>query len=179
MLTVTYSLVTISAEQKNVRNLLFRLRQDIENCLKKLQELDLTKVEAILNKLAQFDRYSHARKVEVYVIPAIRGTAHEVDLLLAELESMSAQAIVILKAAQERLRQAFVRGIDEVRELYRAMQVYCDSLLNRLAKEEEELLPMVGRLLSIDEWFPIAAQFLSDDDNARRRNAPFAPQLPA
>lgn len=173
MLTATYSIVTISAEQKSARSILSRLRQYIQSCLTRLQEIDLPKLESTLNKLTQFDQYCHARKVELYVIPAIRGTTHEVDSLLAELESMSARAVDILKSAQEQLRQAFDQGVEKINELCSAMEIYCDNLLKRLAKEEEELMPMVGRLLSVDEWFALAAKFLSDDaDNPQRRQAP-------
>ncbi len=171
MLTATYSLVAISAEQKNARSILSTLRQYIHSCWKSLQDLDLVKIEAAFNKLTQFDQYCHARKVEMYVIPAVRGATREVDSLLAELESMSARGIDILRSVQDQLRQAFDQGIVKINELCNAMEVYCDNLFKRLAKEEEELLPMVGRLLTVDEWFPIAAKFLKDDaENLKRRH---------
>jgi len=168
MLTATYSLVAISIEQKNVRSTLSRLRQTVQNCWKSLQDLDLTKAESIFNKLTQFDQYFHTRKVELYVIPAIRGTAREVDLLLAELESISACGIAILGSIQEQLRQAFTEGALKIQELCNAMEGYCDHLFQRLMKEEEELLPMVRRLLTADQWFPIATQFLSEDSAPQR-----------
>ncbi len=174
MLTATYSLVAISAEQKNARSLLSRLQQYIHNCWKSLQDLDFPQLESAFNKLTQFDQYCHKRKVEMYVIPAVRGATREVDSLLAELESMSARGIDILRSVQDQLRHAFDQGVVKINELCKAMEIYCDNLLKRLAKEEEELLPMVGRLLTVDEWFSIAAQFLSDDAKQlkRRRIAP-------
>lgn len=174
MLTATYSLVAISAEQKNVRSILSRLQQYIHNCWKSLQDLDLPLLESAFNKLTQFDQFCHERKVEMYVIPAVRGATREVDSLLAELESMSARGIDILRSVQDQLRQAVDQGVVKINELCKAMEIYCDNLLKRLAKEEDELLPMVGRLLTIDEWFPIAAKFLSDDAKQleRRHIAP-------
>ncbi|HJW54744.1 MAG TPA: hemerythrin domain-containing protein [Burkholderiaceae bacterium] len=177
MLTATYSLVAISAEQKNAQTILRKLRQYIQACVKKLQEVDISKLETMFNKLTQFDQYCHARKVEVYLIPAIRGATHEVDSLLAELESMSARAITILKSVQDHLRQAWGQGVDKIQELYNAMEIYCDNLLTRLTREEQELLPILERLFSIDEWFAIAAKFLSDDADQKNRRAP--PRLPA
>ncbi|HYD82363.1 MAG TPA: hemerythrin domain-containing protein [Paucimonas sp.] len=179
MLTATYSLITISAEQKNVRTILSRLREYIDSCLKSLEEPDLGKIESALNKLSQFDRYCHARKVEMYLIPSVRGMAHEIDALLAELESMSARAIEMLKSAQEKLRQAFEQGLDKIGELFRAMQNYCDNLLKRFAREEEELLPLLEQRLPGDQWFSIAAQFLSDDDGEHKRMHVPPPRLPA
>ena len=135
-----------------------------------MQEADLPKLESALKKLTQFDQYCHARKVELYVIPAVRGATTEVDSLLAELESMSAHGVAILQSAQEQLHQAFDQGVAKLKDLWRAMEFYCDNLLKRLAKEEEELLPMIGRLLSIDEWFEIAAKFLRDDARQKRQH---------
>jgi hemerythrin-like domain-containing protein len=172
MLTATYSLVAISTEQKTARSILSTLQRHIRSCMKKLQELDLNKLKSAVDKLSQFDRYCHTRKVEMYVIPAVRGATDEVDSLLAELESISARCIDILRSAQEQLRQAFEQGIVKVNELCSSLEIYCDNLLKRLAKEEEELLPMVGRLLTADEWFPIAAQFLSDDADSHKRHYP-------
>lgn len=178
MLTATYSLVTISAEQKNVRNLLSRLREYIDACVKSLKEPDLGKIETALNKLTQFDRYCHARKVEMYLIPSVRGMAHEIDALLAELESMSARAIEMLKTAQEKLLQVVEQGIEKVRELFRVMQNYCDNLLKRFAREEEELLPLLEQRLPGDQWFSIAAKFLSDENEDHKRVHVRPPQLP-
>jgi hemerythrin-like domain-containing protein len=178
MLTATYSLVTISAEQKSIRNLLGRLREYIDSCVRSLEEPDLGKIETALNKLTQFDRYCHARKVEMYLIPSVRGMAHEIDALLAELESMSARAIDMLKTAQEKLLQAVEQGVEKIRELFRAMQNYCDNLLKRIAREEEELLPLLEQRLPGDQWFSIAAKFLSDEDEDHKRAHVRPPQLP-
>lgn len=170
MLTATYTIAAISAEQKKAHTILSRLREYIDAYLMRLQEFDLSKIEATLNTLSQFDRYCHARKVEKYLIPSVRGTAQEIDKLVAELESMSARAIEKLHAAQEKLRQAAEQGIDKVRELFRAMEAYCDSLLTRLEKEEEELLPLLGRLLPGDEWFEIGAKFLRSEELPQRQH---------
>ena len=163
MLTATYSIVAISAEQKNSRSILFRLQQYLHNCLEKFNGRDHGAIAAALEKLAQFDQRWHMRKMELYVIPAIRGATHEVDCLLEELELMSSRGLAILRSAQEKMRRALDQGLDYVKDVYRSLEGYCENLSQRLAKEENELLPMVGRLLTSEQWFPIAAQLLSDD----------------
>ena len=115
MLTATYSLVAISAEQKKIRNVLGRLREYIDSCIRNLEAPELGRIETALNKLAQFDRYCHARKVEMYLIPSVRGMAREIDTLVAELESMSARAVDMLKSAQEILQAAAGQGMDTMR----------------------------------------------------------------
>lgn len=175
MLTATYSLVTISAEQKNSRSILSHLQEYIKACLKKIQDNDLLTLRAAFEKIAQFDQYCHARKMELYVIPTIRGMTREVDALIEELESISARGIAILRSAQEKLRNALEQGVAHLSELCRSMDVYCENLLQRLAKEEEELLPMVKRSLDTEGWFQIAEKFLTDEAyTPKRRSAVLA-----
>ena len=179
MLTATYSIVAISAEQKNSRSVLFRLQEYLHSCLEKFNGRDLGAIASALEKLSQFDQYWHTRKMELYVIPAIRGATHEVDSLLEELESMSTRGMAILRSAQEKMRRALEQGLDYVRDVYRSLEVYCEHLSQCLAKEENELLPMVGRLLTSEQWFPIAAKLLSDDAHgAKRRYLPDIADVP-
>ena len=169
MLTATYSIVAISAEQKKSRSILFRLQQYLHNCLEKFNGHDFGAIATALEKLSQFDQHWHMRKMELYVIPAIRGATQEVDCLLEELESMSSRGVAILRSAQEKIRRALEQGLDYVSEVYRSLEGYCENLSQCLAKEENELLPMVGRLLTSEQWFPIAAQLLSDDAHGVKR----------
>lgn len=175
MLTATYTLVAVSNEQKNARIILSQLRLYIDECMKRIHELDLTKIEAILNHLNQFDQYCRARKFELYLIPSIRGTAVEIDHLVGELESISTRAMETLKEVRERLLHSLEANIETCGELCHAMKVYCDNLLGRLTKEEE-LLPLLGRMLSNEQWFPIATQFLSED---KRKHKPDPVRVPS
>jgi hemerythrin-like domain-containing protein len=177
MLSATFSLVAISAEQKKIRNVLSQLREYIDSCTRNLEAPELGRVETALNKLAQFDRYCHARKVEMYLIPSVRGMAREIDVLVAELESMSARAVDMLKSAQEILQAAAGQGMDKMCDLFRAMQTYCDNLLKRFTREEEELLPMLEQRLPGDRWFSIAAQFLSEGERNKRRTTAALPHV--
>jgi len=171
MLTATYSLVAISAEQKNARCMLSRLHAQIQNILHDFHSINRTCVEGALHKLEQFEEYCHKRKVETYVIPAIRKSTHEADPILAELESLSSRCVHILHSLHEQLRSAFDKGLAEVRRVCSAMEMVCRNLLKRFAKEEEELFPIVRGLLPIEEWFDIAAKFLSDDKKGRHHAA--------
>lgn len=162
MLTTTYTLITLSVEQKTSRTILSQLQESIRNILRKVHEYDLGQFKSVLEKLAQFDQYCHRRKMELYVIPAIRGVTHEVDALLAELESFSQQGMHQLQAAREKISQALKAGADQLAELYHVVVDYCDNLRRRFDKEEGELMPLVSSLLTSEQWFPIAAQCLSD-----------------
>lgn len=163
MLTVTYALVTLSVEQKKSRNILSTLQQQIQSCAEKRGPADRSFIESILYQLVQFDEACRWRNLELYVIPALSRATTEAQALIAELELLSSAGENILRSVRCRLWQAFEQGSDGLKDLCGAMDHYCHSLFQRLAKEEDELLPMAQRIISNDEWFDIAAQFISHD----------------
>lgn len=167
MLTATYSIVAISAEQKRARKLLVKLQQTIVNAWKNFQDSDFAGIEAALHKLALFDQKFHARKVEKYVIPAIKSATHVADPLLDELEALNSYCLRILQTLQAQVHQAIGLGIakqkDVQKEVRTAVDLYCSKLQLRLAKEEQELLPLLPKVLSGDEIFELGARFLEED----------------
>ncbi|MDB5823847.1 MAG: hypothetical protein JWR21_2551 [Herminiimonas sp.] len=162
MLTATYSLVTLSVEQKNARCGLSALQQFISNNARSAAQPDVVVLETAINKLSEFDEYCHSRKVEMYVIPAIRKATREADPLLAELESLSHRGLCILGSLRVGVRSAVGQGREKIEELCASMELYCANLYQRLVKEEE-LFNIAQRVISMDQWFSIAADFLSDD----------------
>jgi hemerythrin-like domain-containing protein len=169
MLTATYSIVTITTEQTKARRILHRLQQYVRNAWKGLMSIDVPSFESTVNNLAQFDRFCHARKVEVHVIPTVRRITSEADHLLAELEALSVSGMNALRALREQIGRAVHNGLLRVNEVCGPMELYCHHIQQRLAREEDELFPMVRRLLSIEEWFVIAEKFLADDAMLRSR----------
>jgi hemerythrin-like domain-containing protein len=181
MLTATYSLVTIAAEQDKAHGLLSRLQQYIQNAWQGLQNVDFAFLDAAFNRLLTFDDYCRNRKVERYLVPALRCATHDADALLAELDALSARGAEILHAVRRHL--ANVLEISSVRagEICHSMELYCHSFSQRLKKEDELLFPIARRLLSVEEWFSLAAKFLAEDAQAsgRRRQSAIAPYSPA
>lgn len=163
MLTATYSLVAISSEQQKARRILTRLQQSISQVWKNLQEVDLAGVEAVIHKLAQFDRLVGERKMARYVIPALKSASRDIDALLEELDALSGFCLHLLQSLQQQSRRVLQQGRAKLKDLRRAMELYCSNLHLRLAREEEELLPLVPRILSGEEIFELGVQFLSDD----------------
>lgn len=169
MLTATYSLVALSVEQKNARCSLSAIQQSIQSSSSNLAETDPVTLESAVDKLSQFDQYCHERKVERYVIPAIRKATREADPLLDELESLSSLGLKILRSVRDGLRQIVEQGVGKIEELCRSMEQYCANLSQRLVKEEE-LFHIAQRVITIEEWFALAANFLSyDAENGRRK----------
>ncbi|WP_292934322.1 hypothetical protein [Noviherbaspirillum sp.] len=174
MLTATYSLVAIAAEQDKARRMLSRLRHCFQSAWRGLQSFDFAFLETAFNKLMQFDKFCRNRKIELYLIPAIRTVSDEADALIGELDALSAKAACFLRSAGDQLAGAYDLGSIKVNEVIHAMESYCDKIVTRLDREEKELLPLARRLFSIEDWFSIAAHFLSEDAVAcgRRRALP-------
>jgi hemerythrin-like domain-containing protein len=178
MLTATYSLVAISAEQDKAHKMLSRLRQHLQSAWKSLPQIqiDFAFLDSAYHRLSQLDNYFRRRKIELYLMPALRAMGREAQALMGELDALSARAAALLGAIGEQLRGMFdarPRNLDEVRV---AMDGYCENLSRRLEWENNELLPLARRLLSVEDWFSIAAQMLADDGNSHgRRQRAFVP----
>jgi hemerythrin-like domain-containing protein len=163
MLTTTYSLIVINLEQKITQKMLLALEINMRNAhCNKDQKIDLSHIKTIVSKFVQFDTYFHTRKIEIYVIPAIRKATENVNALLAELDSLSVQAMSIIRHAYEQIQLAIGKENIKVDALFSSMEQYCQNLLRIMSKEEEQLLPVAQGLLTGEEWFSIAVQCMSD-----------------
>jgi len=56
------------------------------------------------------------------------------------------------------------RSATQGKFLCRTIDLYCQNLLKRLDKEEQELLPLAQKVISSEEWFEIGSKFLAQDD---------------
>ncbi len=170
MLTVTYSLVAMAAEQTTAYNLLARTRQAVAALWANIHEIELERAHTALLGLRRFDHYCRQRKVERFVIPAVRGSCREIDAIVSDLDCLSGAGMQLLGTAAAELGWTLEQRASHLKQLCRAMESYCECLEQRLRREEEELLPIVRRMFSVDDWFSLAAQFLGDE-KARRVDA--------
>jgi len=168
MLTATYSLVALSVEQRNARSTLSEIQQYIRSNARERAEINPDSLQETVEKLTQLDQYCHGRKVELYVIPAIRNATHEADPLLEEIDSLNSRCVAILHSLRDTVSSALEQGAARVEEIRHAIELYCNNLLQRLIKEEE-LFQIARRVISGEGWFSIAADFLSYDAQQARR----------
>ncbi|HEY8607543.1 MAG TPA: hypothetical protein VIM12_10575 [Noviherbaspirillum sp.] len=169
MLTSTYSLVAIAAEQERSRSMLARLRQHFHNAWKGMTRLDLPFAENLCQRLAHVDNFFRRRKIELYLVPVLRMMGREAETLVAELDALSARAAAMLSTFREQVRTAFDVRLHRPEQVREVVDGYCHTMSCRLDREEQELLPLARRLLSVEDWFSIAAQMLSDGSPTRGR----------
>lgn len=173
MLTATYSIVTLKLEQKNMRWNFSALQQYILNSIKNLKNVSSMEFECMLNRLSQFEQYCQQRKVEIFIVPALRKFTREADTLLDELDTLSQHCFSILCALRVRLQQVMREGVLKIEEVCSSIELCCSTIYERLCKREE-LVELAERVIPREEWFDLAASFMSHDRiKGRLANIPF------
>ncbi len=158
MLTATYSLVTLLVEQKTARRNLMVLQQQLHTCGKRVQiDGDFNALQKFLDPFFHFDEFFQARNIDLFVIPAMQTKSPEVNNLLVELDTLSTIAKKIIQSIRDQMNHS-----GEIKDLFGELELYCRTLLQRLAKEEE-LLPMSQRIISNEAWFEMATRFIYQD----------------
>jgi hypothetical protein len=173
MLTATYSIIALKIEQNRARWTFSSIQQFILNGVRNIKtagSIDFD-FDAMLMRLDQFEKFCHQRKMEVFVIPALRKITHEADSLLDELERLSAASMSLLRAVQEKLQQALRNGVAVIDEICASLEQCCAHFFRRLA-HEDEVVQIAQRVMPTEAWFGIAESFLSVDRRALQRRAP-------
>ena len=163
MLTTTYSMVVLSSEQQNTRRILGKLEQYLHNASWLCADgVDRVWLERVLHKLMKVDKYCHQRKVELYVIPALRRMSSGVAGLLDRLDALCAETMRILLQVCNQMERAVAGSRADAMALVTAIGLYCRQVMARLSLEEDELFPAARQMLSTEAWFQIAASCLSE-----------------
>lgn len=168
MLTATYALVALSVEQSSVRSSVSALKKNVDSYLCCQQEGDEVRVKYLLKKITQLHHWSQWRKIDIFLIPEIRKATKKADQLLAELESLSLLGLNIFRSIRNRLSLAIAQHSEKWEGMSGAIELYCNTLLKKLEKEEQELFPMARTEIPPREWFSIAENFLKHD--ARKKD---------
>jgi hemerythrin-like domain-containing protein len=161
MLTSTYTLVALSVEQTTVRAAL----QSLAGALHAMPDDDGTlapgQAARLCAELRQVVDDCHWRKLDKFLVPALRRVSPAAEGLLRELEQISRTATESLAAA-EACVDAGARGVD--RDSFGKAVGHCIAALRcRLEREEHELFPLARSLVSGEAWFAIANQMLAHD----------------
>lgn len=171
MLTATYSIIALKIEQRRARWTFTSIQRHILYGIRHLKAAGGVDLEALLNRLTQFEQYCHRRKVEVVIIPTLRKLTREADALLDELEQLSKNSVDLLCSVREKLQQWLRSGVTLVDEICVTFEECCASFYRRLLCEEE-LVELAERVIPAEAWFGIAKCFLYEDGRALRLKEP-------
>ena len=183
MLTATYILVSLSVEQASIRMSLLAFQKYMHVQLRQQSRLSLAQLQYAGDWLNRLYQGGYWRKVEMYLVPAIRQAAPHADGLLNEINGLNHLALKSINVVQQRAGVAIEHSELQAEQLCAAIDAFCAALLQRLEKEERELFVLARKVIVGEAWFAIAYQFLAHDarvQEARRGKAQVLPfVLPA
>ena len=179
MLTATYTLVALSVEQSNVRLGLASLQKYVQANLMHQNSITLGQMEYACDALNHLYQACRWRKVEMFLIPAIRQATQRADALLDELATLNGAALDIIHALRARVGAVATQNEDQVAQICASIDSFCSTLLQRLEKEEQELFAIARGAICGEAWFSIANQFLLHDarEVETRRAKPSKPSM--
>lgn len=163
MLTATYTLVALSVEQSSVRVSLQSLQKILRTNFLKQAALTPGQVSYACDALQRLFRNCHWRKIDVFLIPAIRRATVQANSLLDELDTLSDVAGQAIADVVAKVNAGPIDTHAAVRQLCRAIETFCDAMLARLDREEHELFSMARTMISGEEWFGVANKMLAHD----------------
>jgi hemerythrin-like domain-containing protein len=163
MLTATYTLVALSVEQTSVRTSLQSLQKLLHSNFLQQKALTPVQVEVTCDALKRLYESCHWRKLDKFLIPAIRRDTRAADQLLDDLDGLSQAAADAMASAMRLVEAAAIDSQSQVSEFCAAIDRFCATLLARLEREERELFPVASNVISGEDWFAIANQMLAHD----------------
>ena len=163
MLTATYTLVALSVEQSSVRTSLQSLQKLLKTNLSSETTLSAVQADVACDALRRIYDGCHWRKLDKFLIPAIRRTTGAADKLLVELDMLSQAAADAMAAALRTVDVAALDSEARVGQFCEAIEGFCAALLERIDREERELFPVASSVISGEDWFAIANQMLAHD----------------
>lgn len=163
MLTATYTLVALSVEQASVRVSLQSLQKVLYSNFFQQCTLTTGQVDYACESLRRLYDICNWRKIEQFLIPAIHRATHDADQLLLELERMNSAAAEAMCEIAERFAGLSLDSAERVTEFCASVDTFCNVLLQRLAREEQELFPVARSVISGEAWFSIAHKMLAHE----------------
>jgi hemerythrin-like domain-containing protein len=161
MLLATYAMAILTIEQKCERTSIQRL----QHCLAQsviANEFDSFAVTVEAERLIQFAE-RHWRRLENSLIPALREASSEAVASLQTIEQLGRCGLEMLPLLRKALRPTADFGQQQIVRACRTVNSYCHNLLQRLACEEQQLLPLAHRVLPMEAWLKVGTEFLVQD----------------
>ncbi|PHV49986.1 hypothetical protein CSQ91_01935 [Janthinobacterium sp. BJB301] len=171
-------MVSLSVEQASIRMSLLAFQKCMHVQLRHQRQLSLAQLQYAGDWLNRLYQGGYWRKVEMYLIPAIRQAAPHADGLLNEINGLNHAALESINVVQQRAGAAIDHSELQAEQLCAAIDAFCAALLQRLEKEERELFALARKVIVGEAWFAIAYQFLAHDARAQEARRGKAQVLP-
>jgi hypothetical protein len=164
VLLATYALATLESEQKCERTAIRYLQDFVAQAsASAANEFDYAALTIQSERLILLAEFRHRRRLENALFPALRSASDEAARSLQLLEKLGQAGIKMLPLLRKALYPTSDFGQRQIARACRRVNAYCQNLLQRLACEEEQVLPLAQRVLTIDVWLNVGTEFLIQD----------------
>lgn len=163
MLTATYTLVALSVEQVNIRKQVQALQKLLHSAFAHQNALAAGQVGAACETVKRLYQNCHWRKIDMFLVPAIRKASPAAERLLHELDELGRAAADAVGVLVVRLGVTALDTYASVAQFCAALDAFCSATLKRLEREENALFPVARSVISGEAWFSIANQMLVHD----------------
>jgi hemerythrin-like domain-containing protein len=163
MLTATYTIVALSVEQASVRVGLQSLQKMLQTNFVHQTALTPAQVGFACDAVKRLYESCHWRKLDMFLIPAIRRATRHADSLLDDLEELGRAAADAVGVLAIRLGSVPVDTAAKVNQFCATIDAFCAATLKRIDLEERQLFPVARSFISGESWFSIANQMLDHD----------------
>jgi hypothetical protein len=162
MLTATYTLVALSVEQTSMRVSLHAVQQLVQKSCACQSALSEGQADYVCDTLRRLYESCQGRKLDRFLLPALRRTCAGAEPLLCELDMLSRSAADALGTAC-RLAAGGIGDEEGVDAFCLAVERFCVALELRFDREERELFPIARAAIADEAWFAVAHQMLVYD----------------
>jgi hemerythrin-like domain-containing protein len=111
-----------------------------------------------------FPERLHHPKEDQHLFTALRMRTTEAEPLLPELTAEHARGAGMIDDLRYALTRYRLAGAQGRAQFAAVVQAYAESHWNHMRKEEEALLPLAQRVLTLDDWQAIDAAFSETSD---------------
>lgn len=117
----------------------------------------------MVHYLDAYPEKRHHPKEDAYLFAPLRARTHEADAVLDKLEAEHADAdarIAVLEAAVKHYASGAADGFDTFRA---AFDTYANFYRTHMLTEEREVLPLIRKHFTAEDWAHANAGFIVDD----------------
>lgn len=150
-------------EHLAIASVLYSLRAAVRR-IRAGREPDFRLLRALLNYIVAFPERLHHPKEDRFLFTALVTRHPQAAPLIATLEAEHAEGAVLIAALVDTLVSYAAAGAASFDEFAHAVETYVDFHWRHMATEEDVVLPLARRHLTVEDWGRIAAAF-RDNDN--------------
>jgi hemerythrin-like domain-containing protein len=125
---------------------------------------DFAALRAMLFYVDEFPERLHHRKETELLFPKLRARTPMARELLDQLDADHGRGERRIRDLEHALLAFEIMGETRRQAFEQAAQLYVDFYLSHMAKEEQQILPLAEKVLTVEDWAELDEAFLANRD---------------